>query len=84
MEYQRQQLITERQQFHLEQLKAAEFRARQQAHQRLQAEQGQWTTQQPNLPHAASATEPGPSTTPTPPSPQAAAVASPQAPHHHI
>lgn len=40
LEYQRQQLITERQQFHLEQLKAAEFRARQQAHQRLQAEQG--------------------------------------------
>lgn len=34
LEYQRQQLITERQQFHLEQLKAAEFRARQQAHQR--------------------------------------------------
>ncbi|KAJ9584608.1 hypothetical protein L9F63_021050 [Diploptera punctata] len=40
LEYQRQQLITERQQFHLEQLKAAEFRARQQAHQRLAAEQG--------------------------------------------
>lgn len=35
LEYQRQQLITERQQFHLEQLKAAEFRARQQAHQRF-------------------------------------------------
>lgn len=42
LEYQRQQLITERQQFHLEQLKAAEFRARQQAHQRLAAEQGSW------------------------------------------
>ncbi|XP_039281683.1 SWI/SNF complex subunit SMARCC2 isoform X1 [Nilaparvata lugens] len=57
LEYQRQQLIQERQQFHLEQLKAAEFRARQQAHQRLAAEQqGQQTT---------------PSTTPTPPSPQA-------------
>ncbi|KAL1122966.1 hypothetical protein AAG570_003290 [Ranatra chinensis] len=38
LEYQRQQLIAERQQFHLEQLKAAEFRARQQAHQRLAAE----------------------------------------------
>lgn len=36
LEYQRQQLITERQQFHLEQLKAAEFRARQQAHQRFE------------------------------------------------
>lgn len=41
LEYQRQQLITERQQFHLEQLKAAEFRARQQAHHRLQQEQQQ-------------------------------------------
>ncbi|CAH2054423.1 unnamed protein product, partial [Iphiclides podalirius] len=40
LEYQRQQLIQERQQFHLEQLKAAEFRARHQAHQRLQAESG--------------------------------------------
>lgn len=43
LEYQRQQLITERQQFHLEQLKAAEFRARQNAQHRLQQEQqGQW------------------------------------------
>lgn len=43
LEYQRQQLITERQQFHLEQLKAAEFRARQTAQARLQQEQqGQW------------------------------------------
>ncbi|KAK3919431.1 SWI/SNF complex subunit SMARCC2 [Frankliniella fusca] len=41
LEYQRQQLITERQQFHLEQLKAAEFRARQQAQQRLQMEHDQ-------------------------------------------
>lgn len=40
LEYQRQQLIQERQQFHLEQLKAAEFRARQQAHQRFQQEHG--------------------------------------------
>lgn len=47
LEYQRQQLIQERQQFHLEQLKAAEFRARQQAHQRFQMEQGQW--QQPPM-----------------------------------
>ncbi|XP_028025349.1 SWI/SNF complex subunit SMARCC2 isoform X2 [Bombyx mandarina] len=38
LEYQRQQLIQERQQFHLEQLKAAEFRSKHQAHQRLQAE----------------------------------------------
>lgn len=49
LEYQRQQLITERQQFHLEQLKAAEFRARQQAHHRLQQEQqGQWQLANPN------------------------------------
>ncbi len=41
LEYQRQQLINERQQFHLEQLKAAEFRARQQAQQRLANEQQQ-------------------------------------------
>ncbi|KAK0088239.1 hypothetical protein PV326_004917 [Microctonus aethiopoides] len=48
LEYQRQQLITERQQFHLEQLKAAEFRARQQAHQRLaQEQQHQQQTQHP-------------------------------------
>ncbi|OWR46468.1 Brahma associated protein [Danaus plexippus plexippus] len=40
LEYQRQQLIQERQQFHLEQLKAAEFRARNHAMQRLQAESG--------------------------------------------
>nr|QYV43160.1 Brahma associated protein 155 kD [Colaphellus bowringi] len=85
LEYQRQQLITERQQFHLEQLKAAEFRARQQAHQRLQAEQGQWSAQQAPTPHSAPSADTGPSTTPTPPSPQASAVASPQAPpHHHI
>lgn len=66
LEYQRQQLITERQQFHLEQLKAAEFRARQQAHQRLQAEQGQqWSAnQQQQAPHPASTAESGPSTTP--------------------
>ncbi|XP_072401811.1 SWI/SNF complex subunit SMARCC2 isoform X1 [Diabrotica undecimpunctata] len=84
LEYQRQQLITERQQFHLEQLKAAEFRARQQAHQRLQAEQGQWAAQQVPASHSTPPAESGPSTTPTPPSPQASAVASPQAPHHHI
>ncbi|XP_063921473.1 SWI/SNF complex subunit SMARCC2-like [Zophobas morio] len=84
LEYQRQQLITERQQFHLEQLKAAEFRARQQAHQRLQADQGQWALQQPQMTHTAPPNEGAATNTPTPPSPQAAAVASPGAPHHHI
>lgn len=53
LEYQRQQLITERQQFHLEQLKAAEFRARQNAQHRLQQEQqGQW--QPPATPNLSS------------------------------
>merc|ERR1711915_904713 len=40
LEYQRQQLIQERQQFHLEQLKAAEFRARSAAQQQLNKESG--------------------------------------------
>jgi len=89
LEYQRQQLITERQQFHLEQLKAAEFRARQQAHQRLQAEQGQqWNPQtqpQQQQPHPPpTIPEPPHSGTATPPSPKAAVVASPTPPHHHI
>lgn len=56
LEYQRQQLITERQQFHLEQLKAAEFRARQNAQHRLQQEQqGQWQQAPPNPNVAANA-----------------------------
>merc|ERR1712106_102089 len=38
--YQRQQLIQERQQFHLEQLRAAEFRARTAAQQQLNKESG--------------------------------------------
>lgn len=58
LEYQRQQLIQERQQFHLEQLKAAEFRARQQAHQRLAAEQQQTPSTTP--------TPPSPQAVPTP------------------
>ncbi|XP_050314422.1 SWI/SNF complex subunit SMARCC2-like [Anthonomus grandis grandis] len=82
LEYQRQQLITERQQFHLEQLKAAEFRARQQAHQRLQAEQGQW--QGPGQTTGSNSNDTVPSNAPTPPSPQASAVSSPQTPPHHV
>merc|ERR1712241_175172 len=39
LEYQRQQLIQERQQFHLEQLRNAEFRARSAAQQQLSKEQ---------------------------------------------
>jgi SWI/SNF related-matrix-associated actin-dependent regulator of chromatin subfamily C len=67
LEYQRQQLIQERQQFHLEQLKAAEFRARQQAHQRFQQEHGgpgPWQNhptvpQPPNLANVPSNMPPG-------------------------
>lgn len=61
LEYQRQQLITERQQFHLEQLKAAEFRARQQAHHRLQQEQaGQWQAGAGGAPPQGAAAAPAP------------------------
>ncbi|KAG8041210.1 hypothetical protein G9C98_002198 [Cotesia typhae] len=66
LEYQRQQLITERQQFHLEQLKAAEFRARQQAHQRIAQEQQQQQQQQQQGQHPA--WQPG--TQPQPPQQQ--------------
>lgn len=64
LEYQRQQLITERQQFHLEQLKAAEFRARQQAHHRLQQEQ-QWQSGAPGTGTAAGNTNSGSASTTT-------------------
>lgn len=59
LEYQRQQLITERQQFHLEQLKAAEFRARHHAQQRLA--------------DSAAVAPPAPPTGPSPPTPEPAA-----------
>merc|ERR1719195_44243 len=49
LEYQRQQLIQERQQFHLEQLRAAEFRARAAAQQQLAQEQPQ-QQQPPQVP----------------------------------
>merc|ERR1719350_652283 len=45
LEYQRQQLIQERQQFHLEQLRAAEFRARAAAQQQLARSEGAATGQ---------------------------------------
>ncbi|KAG7200478.1 hypothetical protein KM043_001044 [Ampulex compressa] len=67
LEYQRQQLITERQQFHLEQLKAAEFRARQQAHQRLAQEQQQQQQQNQHPPWQPAAQQ----QQQQPPSPQA-------------
>ena len=46
LEYQRQQLIQERQAFHLEQLRAAEFRARNAAQQQLAREAGSQQQQQ--------------------------------------
>ncbi|XP_048477993.1 SWI/SNF complex subunit SMARCC2 isoform X3 [Plutella xylostella] len=67
LEYQRQQLIQERQQFHLEQLKAAEFRARHHAHHRLQQEGG--------LPAAGAAAAPAPEQPPPEAAPAAAAAA---------
>ncbi|XP_078053730.1 SWI/SNF- related protein mor [Augochlora pura] len=70
LEYQRQQLITERQQFHLEQLKAAEFRARQQAQQRLAQEQQQQQQQNQHPPWQPAAQQ---QQQQQPPSPQAAA-----------
>ncbi|XP_065286920.1 SWI/SNF complex subunit SMARCC2 isoform X2 [Dermacentor albipictus] len=62
LEYQRQQLIQERQQFHLEQLRAAEFRARQQAHAMMMAQQGGAATQ----PTATPATPGAPPAAPPP------------------
>ncbi|TRZ09300.1 hypothetical protein HGM15179_017809 [Zosterops borbonicus] len=50
LEYQRQQLLADRQAFHMEQLKYAEMRARQQHFQHLQQQQQQ---QQPGLPPGA-------------------------------
>ena len=41
LEYQRQELLRERQQFHMEQLRAAEYRAKQLAAQQLTLEQQQ-------------------------------------------
>ena len=55
LEFQRQQLIQDRQQFHMEQLRAAEFRARQQAiainQQQQQQQQQQPPTGSDGLPH---------------------------------
>merc|ERR1711976_100860 len=57
LEYQRQQLIQERQQFHLEQLRAAEFRARSAAQQQLNAQQPQQVNASSN-PQSSTATQP--------------------------
>lgn len=55
LEYQRQQLIAERQQFHLEQLRAAEIRARHHAHQKLISEQQQQQQNQQQNPDSSAA-----------------------------
>lgn len=85
LEYQRQQLITERQQFHLEQLKAAEFRAKQHAHQRLVQEQqthnhSQWQVNNSPLNHHQQSQQPNPPSQShiEPPSPQAQPRTPPQ------
>merc|ERR1712037_194124 len=82
LEYQRQQLIQERQQFHLEQLRAAEFRARAAAQQQLAREgtqpgtgsAGAQPSNQPTLPpptqpqsEIVTAVSPAPATTPAAP-----------------
>merc|ERR1712038_153299 len=71
LEYQRQQLIQERQQFHLEQLRAAEFRARAAAQQQLarenQNQPGQPTLPPPQQPQS-EIIAPAPTATPAAPS----------------
>jgi len=54
LEYQRQQLLQERQQFHMEQLRAVEYRARQMAAQQLSVEKSQagQNIQQPSTPQS--------------------------------
>ncbi|XP_062366857.1 SWI/SNF complex subunit SMARCC2 isoform X5 [Cinclus cinclus] len=73
LEYQRQQLLADRQAFHMEQLKYAEMRARQQHFQHLQQQQQQ---QQPPLPPGA---QPLPATA-APLAPAAHPLAAPPAP----
>merc|ERR1719273_1020818 len=67
LEFQKQQLIHERQQFHLEQLRAAEFRARAAAQQQLARETGT----------PAGTPAPTPAVAGTPPAPSAAPAAAP-------
>ncbi|KAM8990452.1 SWI/SNF complex subunit SMARCC2 isoform 1-T1 [Ara ararauna] len=76
LEYQRQQLLADRQAFHMEQLKYAEMRARQQHFQHLQQQQQQ--QQQPPLPPGAPQPLPGPTGAPL--APAAHPLAAPPAP----
>ncbi|XP_061583564.1 SWI/SNF complex subunit SMARCC2 isoform X2 [Cololabis saira] len=86
LEYQRQQLLADRQSFHMEQLKYAEMRARQQHFQQIQHQQhnqagGPHSTQTPSGPpqQGATASQPAPST-PAPPAAPSPAPASSSAP----
>uniref|UniRef100_A0A8U8BYY2 Uncharacterized protein n=1 Tax=Geospiza parvula TaxID=87175 RepID=A0A8U8BYY2_GEOPR len=76
LEYQRQQLLADRQAFHMEQLKYAEMRARQQHFQHLQQQQQQ--AQQPPLPAGA---QPLPAAAAAPLAPAAHPLAAPPAPN---
>ncbi|CAB0011165.1 unnamed protein product [Nesidiocoris tenuis] len=83
LEYQRQQLIAERQQFHLEQLKAAEFRARQEAHRRLAAEAaagGAPPASPQTQPIVSAAPQPSAATAQPPSTPQPQPLAAPVTP----
>ncbi|XP_031423932.2 SWI/SNF complex subunit SMARCC2 isoform X2 [Clupea harengus] len=78
LEYQRQQLLADRQSFHMEQLKYAEMRARQQHFQQLQSQQhAPVPSSNPPAPPHATATTPAPP--PPVPSPAPPTVTSPPA-----
>ncbi|KAG7477447.1 hypothetical protein MATL_G00069720 [Megalops atlanticus] len=78
LEYQRQQLLADRQSFHMEQLKYAEMRARQQHFQQIQHQQhSQTPPQHPTTgplppPQGLAGSQPGPGTPGPPPAPSPA------------
>ncbi|XP_036386475.1 SWI/SNF complex subunit SMARCC2 [Megalops cyprinoides] len=78
LEYQRQQLLADRQSFHMEQLKYAEMRARQQHFQQIQHQQhSQTPPQHPSTgplppPQGVASSQPGPGTPGPPPAPSPA------------
>ncbi|XP_076123985.1 SWI/SNF complex subunit SMARCC2 isoform X1 [Alosa pseudoharengus] len=84
LEYQRQQLLADRQSFHMEQLKYAEMRARQQHFQQLQSQQHSATplpSNNPPAPPQPTASTPAPPPPPVPsPAPPSASNAPSEAP----
>ncbi|KAG5274414.1 hypothetical protein AALO_G00135880 [Alosa alosa] len=84
LEYQRQQLLADRQSFHMEQLKYAEMRARQQHFQQLQSQQHSTTplpSNNPPAPPQPTASTPAPPPPPVPsPAPPSASNAPSEAP----